>query len=42
MLAKSFAEAGDLERCIHYLQKAKDEGYQDFSDIKKDPAFARR
>ncbi|MGB2623342.1 MAG: tetratricopeptide repeat protein [Candidatus Acidiferrum sp.] len=40
MLAKSFAEAGDLGRCIHYLRKAKDEGYKEFSDIKKDPAFS--
>lgn len=40
MLAKSFAEAGDLDRCIHYLSKAKDEGYKEFNDIKKDPAFA--
>ncbi|MGC1484595.1 MAG: tetratricopeptide repeat protein [Candidatus Acidiferrum sp.] len=39
MLAKSFAEAGDLDRCVHYLRKAKDEGYKDFADIKKDPAF---
>jgi tetratricopeptide (TPR) repeat protein len=40
LLAKSFAEAGDLERCIHYLRKAKDEGYTTLSDVKKDPAFA--
>jgi tetratricopeptide (TPR) repeat protein len=40
LLAKSFAQAGDLEHCIHYLRKAKDEGYKNFSDIKKDPAFA--
>jgi tetratricopeptide (TPR) repeat protein len=40
MLAKSFAQAGDLDRCIHYLRKAKDEGYKDLADIKKDPAFA--
>ncbi|MGB9464060.1 MAG: tetratricopeptide repeat protein [Candidatus Acidiferrum sp.] len=39
MLAKSFAQAGDLDRCIHYLRKAKDEGYKEFADIKKDPAF---
>ena len=39
MLAKSFAQAGDMERCIHYLRKAKDENYKDFADIKKDPAF---
>jgi len=40
MLAKSFAQAGDLDRCIHYLRKAKDEGYKDLADIKKDPSFA--
>ncbi|MGB8477001.1 MAG: tetratricopeptide repeat protein [Candidatus Acidiferrum sp.] len=40
MLAKSFAEAGDLEHCIRYLRKAKDEGYKHFADIKKDPVFA--
>jgi tetratricopeptide (TPR) repeat protein len=39
MLAKSYAQAGNLERCIHYLRKAKDEGYKNFMDIKKDPAF---
>ena len=39
MLAKSYAQAGDLDRCIHYLRKAKDEGYKNFLDIKKDPAF---
>ena len=40
LLAKSFAQAGDLDRCIHYLRKAKDDGYKDLADIKKDPAFA--
>lgn len=39
MLAKSYAEAGDLDRCIHYLRKSKDEGYKNFMDIKKDQAF---
>jgi tetratricopeptide (TPR) repeat protein len=39
MLAKSYAQAGDLDRCIHYLRKAKEEGYKSFADIKKDPAF---
>lgn len=39
MLAKSYAEAGDLERCLHYLRKAKDEGFKDLADLKKDPAF---
>jgi tetratricopeptide (TPR) repeat protein len=39
MLAKSYAQAGDLDRCIRYLRKAKDEGYKNITDIKKDPAF---
>jgi tetratricopeptide (TPR) repeat protein len=39
MLAKSYAQAGDLDHCIHYLRKAKDEGYKQFADIRKDPAF---
>ena len=40
LLAKSFAQAGDLERCMHYLSKAKDEGYKQLEDVRKDPAFA--
>lgn len=40
MLAKSFAEAGNSDRCLLYLRKAKDEGYKDLADVKKDPAFA--
>jgi tetratricopeptide (TPR) repeat protein len=40
LLAKSFAEAGNLERCIIYLRKAKDEGYKAMSDAKSDPVFA--
>ena len=40
LLAKSFAESGNLERCIIYLRKAKDEGYQDFNTVKTDPSFA--
>jgi tetratricopeptide (TPR) repeat protein len=40
MLAKSFAEAGNLERCVIYLRKAKDEGYKDLLNVKSDPAFA--
>lgn len=40
LLAKSYAQAGDLEKCIHYLRKAKDEGYKNMADMKKDPAFA--
>src|SRR3989454_8922376 len=40
LLAKSFAEAGNLERCLIYLRKAKDEGYKELNAAKSDPAFA--
>ncbi len=40
MLAKSFAEAGDIERSLRYLRKARDEGYSDFNSVRKDPSFA--
>jgi tetratricopeptide (TPR) repeat protein len=40
LLAKSFAEAGNLERCLIYLRKAKDEGYKQLAAIKEDPSFA--
>ncbi|HET8922402.1 MAG TPA: tetratricopeptide repeat protein [Candidatus Acidoferrum sp.] len=40
LLAKSFAEAGNLERCLIYLRKAKDEGYKELATVKTDPSFA--
>jgi tetratricopeptide (TPR) repeat protein len=40
LLAKSFAEAGNIDRCVFYLRKAKEEGYAQMNDVKKDPAFA--
>jgi tetratricopeptide (TPR) repeat protein len=40
MLAKSFAQSGNLERCIIYLRKAKDEGYNALGTVKGDPDFA--
>jgi tetratricopeptide (TPR) repeat protein len=42
LLAKSFAEAGNIERAVLYLRKAKDEGYATLvNDLKKDKvAFA--
>jgi tetratricopeptide (TPR) repeat protein len=40
MLAKSSAEAGNLERCIIYLRKAKDEGFKGMNSVKTDPSFA--
>lgn len=41
LLAKSFAEAGNVERCVLYLKKARDEGYKDMKVIERDPAFAK-
>jgi tetratricopeptide (TPR) repeat protein len=40
LLAKSFAQAGHLDRCLFYLRKAKEEGYTSMSQVKTDPAFA--
>ncbi|MBZ5701592.1 MAG: tetratricopeptide repeat protein [Acidobacteriia bacterium] len=40
LLAKSFAQSGNAERCLHYLRKARDEGYSSFAAVKTDPAFA--
>lgn len=41
LLAKSFAEAGNVDRCIIYLKKARDEGYQDLNkSVNSDPSFA--
>lgn len=39
MLAKSFAEAGNVERCVIYLRKAKDEGFKEMDTVKTDPSF---
>ena len=40
LLAKSFAAAGNVERCLVYLRKAKDEGYKELAAAKTDPTFA--
>ena len=40
LLAKSFAQAGNIERCLVYLRKAKEEGYSSMSQVKSDPSFA--
>lgn len=40
LLAKSFAGAGDVDRCIYYLRKSRDEGFADMAAaVKGDPAF---
>jgi tetratricopeptide (TPR) repeat protein len=40
LLAKSYAESGNVERCLIYLRKAKDEGYKELNAVKTDPSFA--
>src|SRR5262249_26302227 len=40
MLAKSFAQAGNFERSLIYLRKAKEEGYASMNEVKTDPAFS--
>lgn len=40
LLAKSYAQMGNVERCAHYLRKARDEGYASIATVKSDPAFA--
>jgi tetratricopeptide (TPR) repeat protein len=40
LLAKSFAEAGNFDRSLIYLRKAKDEGYKSMKDVQTDPAFS--
>jgi len=40
LLAKSFAMSSNAERCAHYLRKARDEGYAQFTSATTDPAFA--
>jgi tetratricopeptide (TPR) repeat protein len=39
MLAKLFASSGDVERCVAYLKKAREGGYQKWAEIQQDPAF---
>lgn len=41
LLAKSFAEVGNVERCLHYLRKSRDEGYKEIASVKTDPAFSK-
>jgi len=41
LLAKSFAQSGNAERCALYLKKARDEGFKDLNSINTDPSFAK-
>jgi len=40
LLAKSFAEAGNFDRSLIYLRKAKEEGYAAMNELKTDPSFS--
>src|SRR5438874_13490170 len=40
MLAKSFAEAGNFDRSLIYLRKAKEEGFASLNQVKSDPSFS--
>lgn len=41
MLAKMFARRGDIDNCLQYLKKAKEEGYNDMGSVYKDEGFAK-
>lgn len=40
LMAKTYAQAGNAERCLFYLRKARDEGFASLASVKTDPAFA--
>lgn len=40
LMAKTYAQAGNAERCLFYLRKARDDGYASLASAKTDPAFA--
>ncbi|HLH08449.1 MAG TPA: tetratricopeptide repeat protein [Terriglobales bacterium] len=41
VLAKMFAKRGDIDQCLHYLKKAKEEGYNNMGSVYKDESFAK-
>jgi len=41
VLAKLFAQRGDWDACFHWLQKAKEDGYNKMKDVYKAPEFAK-
>ena len=40
MVAKMYAQAGDLEHSLEYLRKAMEEGYKNISQVYTDSEFA--
>lgn len=41
MLAKIYAQRGDVEGCLQCLRKAKEDGYRDLANVYKDEEFSR-
>jgi tetratricopeptide (TPR) repeat protein len=41
LLAKIYAQRGDVEHCLRCLRKAKEEGYRNLASVYKDEAFSR-
>jgi tetratricopeptide (TPR) repeat protein len=41
IMAREYAQLGDVEHCAEYLRKSADEGYKDVVKAKTDPAFAK-
>jgi tetratricopeptide (TPR) repeat protein len=40
LMAKLYAKSGSLDRSLHCLKRAMEEGYKDINDVYKDPEFA--
>ncbi len=40
IMARTYALAGDIEHCAHYLRMARDEGYKDLLSAANDPVFS--
>ena len=40
LLARMYGKRGDVERCLHCLKRAKQEGYEKIQEASKDPDFA--
>jgi tetratricopeptide (TPR) repeat protein len=41
LLAKTYAQAGNVAACTHYLVMARDDGYKNLRSVSTDPDFAR-
>jgi tetratricopeptide (TPR) repeat protein len=41
LVARTYAQLGNAERCAHYLKMSRDDGYEKFTSAKTDPTFAK-